>query len=239
MIANKNENDVVVLSARAKECRRIDKNALPFPAGQPGRHQNNSRRRPRTPSLAKRPHPLRPDGRRIEACLIKPSVNDANALGGFGVTLAHDACGVLGIADHGVASRHHAVVGGFESAALIVDAVIGRYEAALGSAGGGERTPCRRAASRVNEADAALADEARKPQHVEQHQARVFRAGGESDQLSPDIGQLLFEPAARGNDEREPAAKRHGFGHFDCCPLSAAGGKLRDDLQNDGPRVSI
>src|SRR5208337_1666596 len=239
MIAHKNEYDVVVLRARAEESCRVDKNSLPFPSGQAGGHQNDSRRRHDAPSLAKSPDALRRNGHRIEACLIKPPVNDANALGGFGVTLAHDACRVLGIADDRVAARHHAAVGGLQTAALIVDAVVGRYEAPLGSAGGNEGAPGRRPASRVNEAHAALADESRKPQGIEQHQARILRFGGESNQLASYIGQCLFEPAATGYDERETAAKGYGFGDFNCCPLGSAGGKLRDDLQYDRPRISI
>ena len=155
------------------------------------------------------------------------------------MALAHDARRILGITDDRVAACHHAVVGGFEAAVLVVNTMVGRYEAALGSAGRNERAPGRRPASRVDEADAALANEARKPQDIEQHQAGVFRFGGEADQFAPDIGQFLFEPAAGGYDERKAAAQRYGFGDFDGCPLGAAGGKLRDDLQNDRPRVSI
>jgi hypothetical protein len=91
----------------------------------------------------------------------------------------------------------------------------------------------------MNEADAPLADESRKPQGIEQHQARILRFGGKSDQLAPYIGELLFEPAATGYDERETSTKGYGFGDFDCCPLGSPGGKLRDDLQYDRPRISI
>ena len=223
MIAYKNEDDIIVLSTRTEKRRGIDKNTLPFPAGQAGRHQDDLLSRSDAPCLAKRPHALRSHGCRIEACLIESPVNDAHALGGFGVTLAHDARRILRIADDGVAARHHAVVVGFEAAVLVINAVVGRYEAPLGSAGRNKCTPGRRPASSVDKADAALPNEARKPQDIEQHQARVLRSGGEADQFAPDIGQLLFEPAAGGYDKREPATKGYGFGDFDCCPLSAPG----------------
>ncbi len=239
MIAHENENDVIVLSVRAEERCRVNKNTLPFPAGQTGGHQNDSLSRPDAPRLAKRPYALHSDGCRIEARLIKPAVNDADALGGLGVALAHDARRVLGIADDRIAARHHAVVVGFEAAVLVINTMVGRYEAALGSAGRKERAPGRRSASRVDEAHAALANEARKPQDIEQHQAGVFRFGGKADQFTPDIGQFLFEPAAGGYDKRKAATEGYGFGDFNGCPLGAAGGKLRDDLQNDRPRVSI
>ena len=224
MIAHENENDVIMLRTRADERCRVNKNTLPFPAGQAGRHQDDSLSRSDAPCLAQRFHALRSHGCRIEARFIKAPVNDANAVGGLGVTLAHDARRILGIADDGVAACHHAVVVGFEAAVLVINAMVGRYKAALGSASRSERAPGGRPAPRVDEADAALANEARKPQDIEQHQAGVFRFGGEADQFAPDIGQLLFEPAAGGYDKRKAATKRYGFGDFDCCPLGAPGG---------------
>ena len=56
---------------------------------------------------------------------------------------------------------------------------------------------------------------------------------------SAHVGQFLFKPASGADHKRQPPAQGHGFGDFDCGPLSASGRKLRNDLQNDRPRVSI
>ena len=97
--------------------------------------------------------------------------------------VANDTRRVVRVADHRVAARHDAVVKGLERAALVIDAVVGRHEAALRSLGGEKRAPSRRPASRVNDTDAALPDDARQPQRVEHNHRGVFRLGRKPDQF--------------------------------------------------------
>ncbi len=239
MIAHKHKHDIFVLSARAEEGRRVDENALPLPPGQARRHQHNAGTRCDAPGLAQRAHALRPDGGRIEAHLVEAPVDNADTLGGLGVTLAHDSRGVLRVTDDGVAARHHAIVVRLESAALIVDAMVGGHEAALRSPGGDQRAPGRCATSSMHEADAPLPDDARKPQGIEHHQTGVFRSGGEADQFAACIGQLFLHSSAGRHNKGQSSAKCYRFGDFDRRPLGSPGRKLGDDLQNDRPRISI
>ncbi len=87
----------------------------------------------------------------------------------------------------------------------------------------------------MNQRNIMCADNSLKGAGITQDMQRVAAAGtGEGEMRAPRMAQAAFQPPAGTDNQRLPAGKGNGFGHFYRAAFHTALIKCRENLHNNG-----